>query len=72
MPLRVADKAESKLIEAIEKADGVIKSHWQDTNIHSMIMGLFNATVLEKTDFGYKHNVHTSLLGSLRIRIKTK
>ncbi|MFA5125920.1 MAG: hypothetical protein WC462_02875 [archaeon] len=61
-----------KFLKAIEDENGILVKHWQDTNIHSMVLGLFNATVLEKTDFGYKHNVHYSLLGSLKIKCRKK
>jgi hypothetical protein len=57
-----------KFIKAIEDRDGSIKMHWHDTNIHSMLMGLFSATVLEKNDFGYAHNFHYSIQGSLKIK----
>ncbi len=57
-----------KYIKEVEKIDGHILLHWHDTNIHSMLLGLFNATVLEKTDFGYMHNLHYSLPGSLKIK----
>jgi hypothetical protein len=56
-----------KFLDTIEKEDGIILKHWQDTTVHSMILGLFNATVLEKTDFGYMHNFHYSILGSKKI-----
>jgi len=59
-----------KFLKAIEDEYGILVKHWQDTNIHSMVLGLFNATVLEKTDFGYKHNVHYSLQGSLKIKCR--
>jgi hypothetical protein len=58
-----------EFIKAIEAKDGSLVRHWHDTNIHSMLMGLFDATVLEKTDFGYMHNVHESIPGSLKIRV---
>lgn len=57
-------------LNEIEKVDGSVIKHWHDTTIHSMLLGLFNATVVEKTNFGYRHNDHYSLLGSLKIKYK--
>jgi hypothetical protein len=61
-----------KFLSEIEKVDGSVVRHWHDTNIQSMLLGLFNATVLEKTDFGYKHNFHHSIQGSLKIKYLEK
>lgn len=55
-------------LAAIEKEDGIILKHWQDANIHALLLGLFSPVVLEKTDFGYHHNSHFSIQNSLRIR----
>lgn len=57
-----------KYLKAIENVDGSLKSHWHDTNVQSMLLGLFCPVVVEKTDFGYMHNMHYSLPGSLRIK----
>ena len=52
----------------MEKVDGIIKLHWQDANVHAMLLGLFNPVILEKTDFEYAHNIHYSIIGSLKIK----
>lgn len=54
-------------LNEMEKVDGIIKLHWQDANVHAMLIGLFYPTILEKTDFGYMHNFHYSILGSTKI-----
>lgn len=58
----------SNYLQEMETIDGIIKLHWQDANVHAMLMGLFNPIILEKTDFGYMHNFHYSILGSTKIR----
>ncbi len=62
-------KEVQKFLKEVEKVDGNIKLHWHDTNVHSMLFGLFDARVLEKTDFGYRHNIHYSKMNSLKIKL---
>jgi len=57
-----------KYLKAVEEIDGIVRLHWHDTNMQSMLLGLFDAVVVEKTDFGYRHNFHYSLIGSNRIK----
>ncbi|MEK6958767.1 MAG: hypothetical protein AABW59_01845 [archaeon] len=57
-----------KYLNEIEKMDGILKLKWDDATIQAMLLGLFDPVIIEKTDFGYRHNFHYSLQGSLRIR----
>ncbi|VVB74506.1 Glycolipid 2-alpha-mannosyltransferase [uncultured archaeon] len=57
-----------KFIKAIEDIDGIIKLHWDDATLQGVMLGLFNPVIVEKTDFGYRHNFHYSLEGSLKIK----
>ena len=54
-----------EFLDAIEKENGIVKSHWQDANIHGLLMGIFidNDKIFMQTDFGYRHNFHYSVLG---------
>ena len=59
-----------KFTDAIEKEHGIVRYHWQDANIHAIIVGLFveRDKLLLRTDFGYRHNFHYSVHGSLGIQ----
>lgn len=57
-----------KYLDAIEEIDGILKLKWDDATIQAMLWGLFDPLLVEKTDFGYRHNFHYSLLGSRKIR----
>jgi len=57
-------------LNAVESIDGIIKLHWHDTTIQAMLLGLFRPRILEKMDFGYRHNTHYSLPNSLKIAYK--
>ncbi|MDD3127521.1 MAG: hypothetical protein PHT27_07895, partial [Candidatus Izemoplasmatales bacterium] len=35
-------------LKEMEEVDGIIKLHWQDANVHAMLLGLFNPVILEK------------------------
>ena len=54
-----------KYLDEIEKINGIVKLHWQDANIHALLLGLFiePSKILMRTDFGYRHNFHYSIFG---------
>ena len=54
-----------EFLDAIENENGIVKYHWQDANIHGLLMGIFidNDKIFMQTDFGYRHNFHYSVLG---------
>lgn len=58
-------------ILSLQKENGCLMHFWMDANIHAMILfilcPLANIAVRLKTDFGYRHNRHFSLLGSPQI-----
>ncbi len=62
--------SDTSIPPTIESIDGIIKLHWQDTAIQAMLLGLFRPRILEKMDFGYRHNTHYSLPNSLKIIYK--
>lgn len=57
-----------KFLKAVEDVDGIIKLRWDDATIQSILIALFNPIILEKTDFGYRHNFHYSLQYSNKIK----
>ena len=59
----------TKYIQEILDINGSLMKYWMDANIHSMIifilMPLVNKKLSIKTDFGYRHNRHFSIMNSL-------
>lgn len=58
-------------ILSLQKENGCLMYFWMDANIHAMILfilcPLANIMFSLKTDFGYRHNRHFSILGSPQI-----
>jgi hypothetical protein len=64
----------SRYIQAIETVHGCLSHGWLDANIHAMIIWVIakrykNIVVRLDTEFGYRHNIHVSLLNSQHILV---
>ncbi len=59
----------ARYVDALEAVHGSLKYGWMDANIHTMILSLLvphtNLVVRTETRFGYRHNHHFALEGSL-------
>jgi hypothetical protein len=56
----------------LESRQAILRYGWLDANIHAMILWVLDVTVPHHvSDFGYRHNVHISYLGSLFPMIST-
>ena len=57
-----------RYIDAIEASNGILQKGWMDANIHSMIIYVLSLFIGMKihhdATFGYRHNVHISVLNS--------
>lgn len=61
-------------IRAIESVHGCLRHGWLDANIHAMIIWVLakripRLQVTTDTEFGYRHNVHTSVYRTLNVTI---
>lgn len=60
-------------IDALEAEKGCLRHSWLDANIHTMIVCLLvphtGLTVNVETQFGYRHNHHYAVSGSLETRV---
>jgi hypothetical protein len=64
----------NRYIQAIEDVNGCLAHGWLDSNIHAMIIWVLakrytDIIVRADTAFGYRHNVHISLLNSEHINV---
>lgn len=64
----------SRYIQAIEDVHGCLAQGWLDSNIHAMIIWVLakrynDIVVRADTAFGYRHNIHLSLLNSEHIEV---
>ncbi len=64
----------AKYIQAIESVQGCLRYGWLDANIHAMIIWVLTKRipgirVTTDTEFGYRHNAHVSVYGTLNVAI---
>jgi hypothetical protein len=64
----------AKYIQAIESIQGCLRYGWLDANIHAMIIWVLTKRIsglriTTDTEFGYRHNVHVSILNSLHVSV---
>lgn len=62
----------SRYIQAIEDVHGCLAHGWLDANIHAMIIWVLakryrDIVVQADMSFGYRHNIHVSLIDSLNV-----
>tara|TARA_Y100000389_G_scaffold90617_1_gene87168 strand:- start:215 stop:1078 length:864 start_codon:yes stop_codon:yes gene_type:complete len=64
-----------KYVNKLLECNGCLMNFWMDANVHAMIifmlLPLVNKKLYFKTDFGYRHNRHFSILNSLNLRYKS-
>ena len=63
-------------VDTIDKLNGCLINNWMDANIHAMIIFILMPLISKKcsaiTNFGYRHNRHFSVIGSLSVEYREK
>lgn len=61
-----------RFVEAVEAERGCLRCGWMDANLHTMILALLvphtDLAVNQELHFGYRHNHHVAVWGSVAIR----